>query len=323
MLTGSEHRRIEDRSASHRWGTHMETRQLLAFTTVVQTGSFTKAAATLNCSQPTITTRIKALEENLGVVLFRRLPRGIQMTSAGVELLPFARNIISLTEKARKAITMNGEPHGKVSIGSAQSLTDYRLLPLIEYMCWRYQSVQLSLHSRNSLQNLASVRDGQLDCAFFIGAIEPRDGLETTVLCPEPLVMVSAPGHMLAQRSDITDDDLVRCTLIRAENGASYHELFEAELGLQDAETRASVLELDSVDAAKRAVASGLGVALMPEVTVAAELADGRLVRLPWTPSFRVYTQFGWRQDNSTNPAITALVSAAAQVVSDQVASLT
>ncbi|XVV05296.1 LysR family transcriptional regulator [Actinosynnema sp. CA-248983] len=298
----------------------METRQLLAFTTVVQTGSFTKAAATLNCSQPTITTRIKALEETLGVPLFRRLPRGIQMTSAGVELLPFARNIITLTDKARKAITMNGEPHGKLVIGSAQSLTDYRLLPLIEYMCWRYPSVQISLHSRNTATNLASVREGRLDCAFFIGPVEAREGLETTVLCPEPLVMVAGPTHALTRRSVITEDELRGSTLIRAENGASYYEQFEQALGLQDAESRSPVLALDSIDAAKRAVASGLGISLMPEVTVAAELADGRLCRLPWVPPFRVYTQFAWRQDNSTNPSVTALVSAAAQVVSEQVA---
>ncbi|HWO59008.1 LysR family transcriptional regulator [Umezawaea endophytica] len=298
----------------------METRQLLAFTTVVQTGSFTKAAATLNCSQPTITTRIKALEETLGVSLFRRLPRGIQMTSAGVELLPFARNIITLTDKARKAITMNGEPHGKLVIGSAQSLTDYRLLPLIEYMCWRYPSVQISLHSRNTQSNLSSVREGRLDCAFFIGPIEPREGLESTVLCPEPLVMVSGPTHALTRRSVITEDELRGSTLVRAENGASYYEQFEQALGLHDSESRSPVLALDSIDAAKRAVASGLGISLVPEVTVAAELADGRLRRLPWVPPFRVYTQFAWRQDNSGNPSVTALVSAAAQVVSEQVA---
>ncbi|ATE52843.1 MULTISPECIES: LysR family transcriptional regulator [Actinosynnema] len=298
----------------------METRQLLAFTTVVQTGSFTKAAATLNCSQPTITTRIKALEETLGVALFRRLPRGIQMTSAGVELLPFARNIITLTDKARKAITMNGEPHGHLVIGSAQSLTDYRLLPLIEYMCWRYPSVQISLHSRTTRSNLAAVREGRLDCAFFIGPVEQRDGLETTVLCPEPLVMVAGPGHALARTGAVTEADLRGSTLVRAENGASYHEQFERALGLHEAESRSPVLALDSVDAAKRAVASGLGISLVPEVTVAAELADGRLSRIGWTPPFRVFTQFAWRQDNSANPSVTALVSAAAQVVSEQVA---
>ncbi|WP_447006143.1 LysR family transcriptional regulator [Saccharothrix isguenensis] len=298
----------------------METRQLLAFTTVVQTGSFTKAAATLNCSQPTITTRIKALEETLGVPLFRRLPRGIQMTSAGVELLPFARNIITLTDKARKAITMNGEPHGKLVIGSAQSLTDYRLLPLIEYMCWRYPSVQISLHSRNTQANLTSVREGRLDCTFFIGSVEPREGLETTVLCPEPLAMVAGPSHALTRRSVITEDELRGSTLIRAENGASYYEQFEQALGLQETESKSPVLALDSIDAAKRAVASGLGISLVPEVTVATELADGRLCRLPWVPPFRVYTQFAWRRDNSTNPSVTALVSAAAQVVSEQVA---
>ncbi|WP_209615608.1 LysR family transcriptional regulator [Saccharothrix coeruleofusca] len=298
----------------------METRQLLAFTTVVQTGSFTKAAATLNCSQPTITTRIKALEETLGVPLFRRLPRGIQMTSAGVELLPFARNIITLTDKARKAITMNGEPHGKLVIGSAQSLTDYRLLPLIEYMCWRYPSVQISLHSGNTRTNLAEVGEGRLDCAFFIGPIEAHEGLETTVLCQEPLVVVAGPTHALTRRPVITEQDLRGSTLIRAENGASYYEQFEQALGLRDAESRSPVLALDSLDAAKRAVASGLGISLVPEVTVAAELADGRLRRLPWAPPFRVCTQFAWRRDNSANPSVTALVSAAAQVVSEQVA---
>jgi DNA-binding transcriptional LysR family regulator len=89
---------------------------------------------------------------------------------------------------------------------------------------------------------------------------------------------------------------------------------------LQEAESKSPVLALDSIDAAKRAVASGLGISLVPEVTVAAELADGRLCRLPWVPPFRVYTQFAWRQDNSINPSVTALVSAAAQVVSEQVA---
>lgn len=298
----------------------METRQLIAFTTVVQTGSFTKAAAILKCSQPTITTRIRNLEETLGVTLFRRLPHGVQMTSAGVELLPFAHNIITLTDRARKAITINGEPDGRLVIGTIGSLTAYRLLPLVEYMCWRHPGVRIRLQTGDTAHHLDAVRDGRMECAFLIAPVEPYAGLETAVLCPEPLALLTAPTHPLARRSTVTDDDLRDLTVIRAENGATYHERFERALGLSERGSRSAVLALDSIDAAKQAVAAGLGVALLPEVTVAAEIEEGRLRRLPWVVPFRVHTQVVWRPDAPTNAAVTALVSAAARVVSEQVA---
>lgn len=298
----------------------MNTNQLIAFTTVVQTGSFTKAAASLNCSQPTITTRIKTLEFTLGVDLFRRLPHGIQMTSAGVDLLPFARNIITLTDKAHRAIGVNGEPHGRLRIGTAQSLTEYRLVPLIEYMFWRHPDVQIALRSCGTGENLASVHNGQFDGAFFTGPVEPHEDLETTVLCPEPLCVVSGRGHALAGRREVTIEDLSGATFVRAEYGSGYHDQLELELG--PPESQISVLDLDSIVATKRAVSAGIGIALLPEVAVAAELRDETLHKLPWTPQFRVFTQFAWRKHDWSDPTVAALLSGAARVISEQVSDL-
>ena len=298
----------------------METRHLLAFTTVAQTGSFTKAAELLKCSQPTVTARIKTLEDVLGARLFRRLRQGIRLTRAGAELLPLAADIIKLTDKALKVNSVDDEPQGNVVIGTTQSLTEYRLFPLVEYVHWRHPDIRLSLRSRDTPGNLAAVRDGTLDCAFFTDEVEHRDGLDVTVLCEEPLVLVTGPDHPLARRSTVTDADLRGTTLIKAESGGTYHDRLVQLLDLTGAEHRSSVLALDSVDVAKRAAASGLGVALLPSVTVRSELGAGRLHCLPWSFPFPVYTQLACRRGRTPNAALSALTAAATRVVSEQVA---
>jgi DNA-binding transcriptional LysR family regulator len=79
------------------------------------------------------------------------------------------------------------------------------------------------------------------------------------------------------------------------------------------------VLELDSLDATKHGVAAGLGIALVPEIAVADELASGQLHRIAWTPPFEVFTQVAWRRRSRLKSALTALLTAAVQVVHEQV----
>jgi DNA-binding transcriptional LysR family regulator len=298
----------------------MDGPQLDAFLAVVDIGSFTRAAARLRLSQPTVTTRIKTLEQFLGTTLLERLPGGIKPTPAGIELLPYAREIVSLSRRAREAVTSNGQPHGRVDVGTVESLTNYRLLPLIEYMYLRYPKVQISMHSSACGDTLAHVRDGRLDCTFFVDSIDSaRDDLESKVLCPEPLVLVGGPNHLLVDRAEITHEDLRSATMIRADNRAMYHVQFERTIGLTDAAERPRTFELDSIDAAKRSVAVGIGMALLPLIAVEQELADGRLHRINWTPPFEAFTQIAWRRDGGANSALDALVSAAVQVVDEQV----
>lgn len=295
----------------------MDTAQLAAFVAVVDVGSFTRAAARLNVSQPTVTTRIRALEQGVGTPLLERLPRGVKLTPAGADLLPYARDIITLTERARQAVTSGGRPHGRIEVGTVESLTTYRLLPLVEYLYRRFPNLQISMRSSACGETIARVREGSLDCAFFVDSAVSRDDLETTVLCREPLVLVGAPDHLLAGRAGVTDDDLLSATLVRADNGADYHQRFERIIGLGVVDERPRIFELDSITAAKRSVANGMGMALLPLVAVHTELAAGTLHRIDWEPPFTVYTQVTWRR-GVRSTAVRALVAAAAEVIEDQ-----
>jgi DNA-binding transcriptional LysR family regulator len=297
----------------------MDTAQLAAFVAVVDVGSFTRAAARLDVSQPTVTTRIQALEQAIGARLLERLPRGVKLTAAGADLLPYARDIITLTEDARQAVTSGGQPHGRIEVGTVESLTTYRLLPLVEYLYLRYPNLRMSMRSSACGETIARVREGRLDCAFFVDSTVARPDLETTVLCREPLVLVGAPDHLLVGRAAVADHELLNATLIRADNGADYHQRFERTIGLGVVDEQPRIFELDSITATKRSVANGLGVALLPEVAARRELADGTLCRVDWEPPFEVYTQVTWRR-GVRSTAVRALVDAATQVIEDQVA---
>jgi DNA-binding transcriptional LysR family regulator len=297
----------------------VDTPQLDAFVAVVDIGSFTRAAARLNLSQPTVTTRVKSLEQGLGVTLLERLPSGVRPTPAGRQLLPYAREIISLTGRARHAISSDGQPHGCVDVGTVESLTSYRLLPMVEYLYRRYPKVQVSLHAGAGADAIAAVRDGRLDCAFVVGSPEEHEGLETQVLCPEPMVLVGAPGHLLTSGGPVTDDDLRSTPIIRADTRAGYQHQFEQALRLMDGPDRPRVFDLDSIDAAKRSVALGIGMAFIPLVSVERELAEGTLAVIDWAPPFETWTQVVRRRTRTPNTALDALVAAALDVADEHV----
>ncbi|GAB7046437.1 LysR family transcriptional regulator [Catenuloplanes indicus] len=296
----------------------MELPQLEAFVTVAEVGSFTRAAARLSVSQPTVTSRIKTLEQQLETRLLERLPAGVRPTSAGVQLLPYAREIMSLTARARRAVRSDGEPHGRVHVGTVGALTTHRLLPVVEYLYLRYPKVQVSMHALGG-DPLGEVRDGRLDCAFFVDTVQSREDVEVRVLCREPLLLVAGRGHFLLGPDTVTAAQLGRSTLIRCDRSASHQVDFERMLGWTDgAGDSARLIELDSIDAAKRGVANGMGMALLPEVAVAEELASGELHRVAWTSPFETFTQIAWRAEGLGNPALDVLVGAATQAISEQ-----
>jgi DNA-binding transcriptional LysR family regulator len=296
----------------------MEVRQLDAFLAVVDTESFTGAATRLHLTQPTVTARIQALEQEVGNTLLNRRSSGITLTTAGAELLPYAREIVALIARARDALGSGGEPHGRLDVGTTESLTTYRLLPVIEYIYRRYPKVQISMHSPPAGNALAQVRTGQLQCAFFIDSVQDRDGLEIKILCPEPLTLVCGRHHPLAAQPTVTNADLRDATLVRSDNNADYHVWLEHAVHVTGAEQRPRLFELGSIDAAKRSLVNGMGIALMPTVTIEQELSRGQLCRLNWIPPFTTFTQLAWRRKSGPNAALTALIAAAVQATKKQ-----
>ncbi|GGR54819.1 LysR family transcriptional regulator [Streptomyces roseolus] len=272
----------------------MELRLLATFEKVAEVLSFTRAAAELGYAQSSVTSQVKALETALGTELFERLGGRIRLTGAGERLLPYARRMAELAEEARAAVAA-GEAAGTITIGTMESLTTYRLPPLLEYVHHRHPAVRLSLRPTLGDATRQALRRGTYDLGFLMEAETAHEGLETEVLAPEPLVLVAAPGHALAGRTGLAAADLAGTALVGTEPGCAYRDLFEAELAGAGG-SRPEFLEFGTIEASKRAVASGLGIALLPRITVQEELASGALVALGWKPPFTLFTQLAWRR---------------------------
>ncbi|MFC9703432.1 LysR family transcriptional regulator [Streptomyces sp. NPDC056943] len=292
----------------------MELRLLVTFEKVADVLSFTRAAADLGYAQSSVTGQIRSLETSLGVELFERLGSRIRLTEAGERLLPYARRMTELAEEARTAVASAGDPSGTIAVGTMESLTSYRLPPLLEYFHHRYPKVRLTLRPTLGDATRQALRQGTYDVGFLMEPGTEHEGLESEVLAPEPLVLVAGPGHPLAGRTGLTSADLAAAHLVGTEPGCPYRDLFEEELR----EWAPPFMEFGTIEATKRGVTSGLGVALLPRVTVAEELASGTLVALDWEAPFTLFTQVAWRRGKKLPAHVRLFVEQARRLVSEQ-----
>jgi DNA-binding transcriptional LysR family regulator len=294
----------------------LELRLLATFEKVATLLSFTRAAAALAYAQSTVTAQVRALEQDLGVELFDRLGNSIRLTEAGERLLPYARRLLDLADEARAAAVAPGEPSGHLTVGTIESLTSYRLPPLFELFHHRYPKVRLSLRTGIGDETLDALRRGVYDLGFLMESRTEHAGLETVVLLPEPLALVAAPGHPMTGRP-LSTAALCGATLLAVESGCAFRDLFEAEL--TDAVGQpVAFREFGTVEATKRAAATGLGIALLPEVTVTDALAAGALQRLDWRPSFTLHSQLAWRSGKQLTPAARLFVERTRQLLREQ-----
>ncbi len=273
----------------------MDIRQLSTFHKVATLLSFTRAAAELKYAQSSVTAQVKALEMSLGVDLFDRLGGRIQLTEAGRRLLPYAEQMLALADEARGATLGADGPSGMLTVGSMESITSYRMPVLLEFFHHRYPLLQLVLRPSLCAETCHALRQGMFDLGFLMEAETHHPGVQTEVLGSEPLVVVASPDHPLVTAEKVTTEDLRRATVLSPEAGCAYRELFEMELNAGATEPVAPFLEFGTAESIKRGVAAGLGVSLLPTVTVSDALAEGTLVELPWAPPFQVFTQIAWR----------------------------
>ncbi|MDG4795566.1 LysR family transcriptional regulator [Micromonospora sp. WMMD1082] len=290
----------------------MEIRQLRALLTTVDAGSFTGAAVRLKVSQPTITHRIKTLERSLEAILLERMPGRVRPTTSGRTFLPYAREIVRLSEEAELAVAVPSEPHGRVSVGSPEILTSHRLLPLIEYLCVRYPKIDFSLHPLEPQDALSRLRDGQLDCAFLIGVEQSHEDLEFSILRPEPLALVVAPENGPGRPADA--EEIFSTMLVCSDIDARHCLTFPLQGKPFPAPPR-RMLKLNSLEAVKRSVANGVGAGLLPEVAVSRDITAGVLRKVPWRPPMQTYTQAVWRRGSIRHTALEVVLAAAEQVI--------
>ncbi len=284
----------------------MDAADLRVFEAVARQGSMNRAAAELHTVQSNVTTRIRALEQELGVALFHRHARGVTTTPAGQRVLPFAPRIAKLLSDAQAAARDDGPPNGSLLLGSLETTTALRLSPLLSQFARAYPKVRLAVTTGTTGQLVNDVVECRLDGAFVSGPIDHPD-LHHEAVFREELVLVTARA-VGAPRELTAVEDL---KTIVFHIGCSYRQRLDAmlaEMGI----VVARPLEFGSLDAIISCVCAGIGVTLLPKGVVAAAWQEGKVAVHELPPDLaQVDTLFIRRHDGYVSSAMTAFLGLA------------
>ena len=303
----------------------MDFRELAAFQEVAREASFSRAALRLGYVQSTVSAQIQGLERELGVRLFDRLGRSVRLTAAGQALLPHAERLLSQSDDAREAVAgavaNEGELVGSITVSAPESLLTYRLPAVLGRFRAQQPGVTIQLRPTEVGRFRGSTREavatGAVDIAFVLDTPLAIAGFETERLLREPITVIAPPGHRLALSRRVAPADLDGESLLLPEapdSGCAYRGQFERHLA--DAHVSpVGALEFASIETVKQCVVAGMGVSVMLSVAVEADVAAGRLVRLPWREPFEVYTQLVWNARRTLSPAQAAFMATAREML--------
>jgi DNA-binding transcriptional LysR family regulator len=239
----------------------MELSDLRIFQAVVRAGGVTRAAGQLHRVQSNITTRVKQLEEKLGVALFLREGKRLKLTPAGMVLFDYADRLIALAQEAREAL-LDQTPRGLLRLGAMESTAAVRLpAPLSDYHR-RYPEVTLELQSGNPQQLSARVLAGELEAALITEPV-PDGPFESLALYDEEMVIVAARGTpRIASARNLTNR-----TVLVFEPGCPHRKRLE-DWFARGRQLPQRIVEISSYHALLGCAAAGMGVALLPRSVV-------------------------------------------------------
>lgn len=245
------------------------------FCAVVREGGILRAAERLNRVQSNVTTRVKNMEQRLGVALFHRRGRRLVLTDAGDVFLHQAEQLLLLAQQT-EAMMQTGWVHGPVRLGAMESTVASRLPPILSRFHADHPTIQLAVQTGTTDALLQQLRGHHLD-AVMVGEPADLDGLQTRAVFCEDLILITAKTHPAVH----TPQDLEQATLLVFAAGCAYRRVLENWYA--DHNRRAEqVMELASYQAIIACAAAGAGCGIVPASVLATtqaacEVAQHRL----------------------------------------------
>ncbi|MBO1053762.1 MAG: LysR family transcriptional regulator [Dolichospermum sp.] len=260
--------------------------QLRILKAIAQEGSFKRAADSLYVSQPAVSLQVQNLERQLDVPLFDRGGRRAQLTEAGHLLLSYGDKILSLCQETCRAIEdLQNLQGGTLIVGASQTTGTYLLPKMIGLFRQKYPEVAVQLHVHSTRRTAWSVSNGQVDLAIIGGEIptELAESLETVPYAEDELALILPTSHPFAKLETIQKEDLYKLQFIALDSQSTIRKVIDQVLARCDIDTRRFKfeMELNSIEAIKNAVQSGLGAAFVSTSAIAKELQMGVLHRAP------------------------------------------
>jgi DNA-binding transcriptional LysR family regulator len=258
--------------------------QLRILKAIAAEGSFKRAADSLYVSQPAVSLQVQNLERQLDVPLFDRGGRRAQLTEAGHLLLGYGEKILTLCQETCRAIEdLQNLQGGTLIVGASQTTGTYLLPRMLGTFRQRYPDVAVQLHVHSTRRTSWSVANGQVDLAIVGGEIptELQESLEIVSYAEDELALILPPSHSLVQVDAIHKEDLYKLNFIALDSQSTIRKVIDQVLSRCDIDTRRLKLEmeLNSIEAIKNAVQSGLGAAFVSISAIEKELQAGMLHR--------------------------------------------
>lgn len=262
-------------------------RQLRVFNEVARHLNFSKAAQALHLSPPAVTQQIKELEGHVGLPLFDRVGRRVNLTTTGEYMLVYVRRILATVKEAEDATArLRGLAGGRLVVGMV-STAKYLFPHLLADFRRKYPGVEVQLHTGNRATLVRQLSDNELDLAFM-GNPPSELAARAEPFAAHPLGFVADPDHPLAKLPLVELDELANWPWIAREPGSGTRALMERFFQTLRSPP-AIVMEMTSNEAIKQAVMAGMGLSFLSLHTLALERQHGLLMVLsvPDTPVVR------------------------------------
>lgn len=256
----------------------MEIDQVETFLAVVTFGGFRRAAEALRVTQPAVSARIKALEQSLGVALFERKQGGLALSAPGRALRPHAEQLLRAVALARQAVHELRPASGSaLQIAAVLSICTYLLPDVLKRFQAAHRNVMIAVRSGHSKEVLEMVLREEAEIGLARSLHHPA--VETMSLRDDPLILVGHRAHWPTHARRGRLEEVADRPLVFFDRGSSdwtlTHGLFRRAGLVPNA-----VLEVETIEAAKRMVERGLGLAFLPHLAIAREIRRGTLVAI-------------------------------------------
>jgi len=256
----------------------MNIRDLRYFAAVAELRHFRKAAEKCCVSQPTLSGQLRKLEEELGLSLFERQPKGVRLTPAGQNLLPFARGILDQADRLAQAARALKDPRsGPLHLGVIPTVAPYLMPALVPFTRRLYPKMELFLSEMRTRDLLQALGEGQVEAALLATPVD-RAGFESETIFTEPFCLAVHEKHALARKQSLCVDDLAGQTLYLLEDGHCLKDQALEVCATAGAHEHRH-FRATSLETLRQMIGSGNGITLMPWLATRSPSATAGAIR--------------------------------------------
>ncbi len=266
----------------------MNTRSFVTFKTILETGSFQKAANKLNYTQSTITFQIKQLEDELALKLFEKIGRKMVLTQAGRDILPYVDTILQGVEQIENYGKSLSEITGSLKIAIPDSILIYQMQPFIQAFLHEAPGVQLIIHSLQSGEVNQSVLNGTDDIGVNCEKFSYPESIVHKKLGTYNALLIAAPYTKSSLLDFITPNQRKPFSFICNEPDGYYQLDMDQYLAKKDIIVY-PYMKVQSIEAVKQCVMNHLGMAVVPAYSVVNELKNGSLIQAKTELDEKIY----------------------------------